>query len=56
MGDGGSVITKGGIVYLINENTEEGSSLITSVRLELRLDVEDECRGYSGEQTSLWPS
>ena len=51
--EGGSVISEGGIVDLVDEDAEECSSLITRVGLELRLDVEAKGRGYGGEQTSL---
>jgi len=50
----GGVITKGGVVNFVDQDTEESSSLIIWVRLELRLDINDECRGDSREQTSLW--
>ena len=53
MWDGGSVISEGGVVDLVDKDAEESGSLLARVRLELRLDVENECRGDSGEQTSL---
>ena len=53
LGNGGSVVTKGGVVNLVNEDSEEGSSLLASVRLELGLDIDDEGGSDSGEQTSL---
>ena len=53
MGKGGSVTSEGGVVDLVDEDAEEGGSLVTRVRLELRLDIEDECGGDGGEQTSL---
>ena len=56
MGKGGSVVPEGGVVDLVDEDAEEGGSLVTRVGLELGLDVEDECRGNGGEQTSLRPS
>ena len=40
--EGGSIVSKGGVVDLVDENTEECGSLITRVGLELRLDVDDE--------------
>ena len=50
---GGSVVSEGGVVDLVDKDVEESNGLITRVGLELRLDVEDEGRGYGGEQTSL---
>jgi len=41
----GGVITKGGVVDLVDEDSEEGGGLLTCVGLELRLDVDDECGG-----------
>ena len=53
--EGGSVVSEGGVVDLVDEDTEESGGLITRVGLELRLDVDDEGRSDGGEQTSLWP-
>jgi len=53
--EGWRVIPEGGVIDLINENTEEGSSLVVWVRLEVRVDLDDECGADSGEQTSLLP-
>ena len=53
--EGGSVVSEGGIVDLVDEDTEEGGGLVTRVRLELGLDVEDEGGRDGGEQTSLQP-
>ena len=53
LGKGGRVVPKGSVVDLIDEDAEEGGGLVTRVRLELRLNIEDECGGDSGEQTSL---
>ena len=47
------VVAKGGVINFIDQDTEQSSSLIIWVRLELGLDVDDECRGDSREQTSL---
>ena len=49
------VVSERGVVDLGDEDTEEGDSLITRVGLELRLDIEDESGGDSGEQTGLLP-
>ena len=51
--EGGSVVSEGGVVNLVDKDAEESDGLITRVGLELRLDVENECRGDCGEQTSL---
>ena len=37
----------------VDEDTEESGRHFVRVWLELRLDVDDECGGYGGEQTSL---
>ena len=55
LGNSGSVATEGSVVNLMDKNSEEGGSLLTRVGLELRLDVDDECGGDGGEQTSLLP-
>ena len=51
--EGRGVVSEGGIVDLVDEDTEEGDSLITRIGLELRLDIDDESRGDGGEKTSL---
>ena len=53
--EGGSVVSERGVVDLVDEDTEEGGSLLTRVRLELRLDIEDERGRDGGEQSSLSP-
>ena len=53
LGNSGNVVTKGGVVDLIDEDSEKGSSLLARVRLKLRLDVDNKCGSYSGEQTGL---
>ena len=53
--EGRRVVSEGSVVDLVDEDAEEGGSLVTRVGLELGLDVEDECGGDSGEQTSLRP-
>ena len=50
---GGRVISEGGVVDLEDENPEESSGLIIGVRPELGVDLDDEGRSHSGEQTSL---
>ena len=54
--EGGSVVSEGGVVNLVDQDAEKSNSLLTSVRPESRLDVEDESRCDGGEQTSLCPS
>ena len=51
--EGGNVVSKGGVVDLVDKDTEESDSLITRVGMKLRLDIEDESRGDCGEQTGL---
>ena len=53
MREGGRVISECSIVDLVDENTEEGDSLLARVGLELRLDTEDESRSDCREQTGL---
>ena len=53
MRDRRNVVTKSGVVYLIDEDTEEGGGLFIRVLLELRLNLDDECRRHCGKQTSL---
>jgi len=54
--EGGNVVAEGGVVDLVDKNTEEGSGLVVWVRLELRVKFDDECGGDGGEQTGLRPS
>jgi len=49
----GSFGTKGGVVDLMDEDSEEGGSFLTRVRLKLRLDIDDECGSDRRKQTSL---
>ena len=49
----GNVVSEGGIVYLVDENTEEGVGLIAGVDLELRLGLGDECGSDCRKQTSI---
>ena len=51
--ESGSVATEGGVVDLVDENTEECGSLLARVGLELGLDIEDESSGDGGEETGL---
>ena len=47
--EGRSVVSERGVVDLVDEDAEEGDSLVTRVGLELGLDVDDECGGDCGE-------
>jgi hypothetical protein len=51
--EGGGVVAEGGVVDLVDENAEKGGGLVVRVRLELGDDLDDECGGDGGEQTSL---
>ena len=53
--EGRNIISEGCIVCLVDQDTEEGSSLVVGVGAKFRLDVDDECGGDGGEQTSLHP-
>jgi hypothetical protein len=47
------VVAEGSVVDLMDKNAEEGGGLVVRVRLELGVDLDDECGGDGGEQTSL---
>ena len=51
--EGGNIFSESGVVGLVDKNTKESNSLFTRIRLELRLDADDESRSDSGKQTSL---
>jgi len=51
--DCGNIIAKGGVVDLVYEDAKESSGLLIWIRLELGIDLDDECVGDSGEQASL---
>ena len=53
--EGWNVIAEGGVVDLVDEDAEESSGFVIWVRLEVRVDLDDECGGDGGEQTSLCP-
>ena len=53
MREGGNVVSKGGVIDLVDENAEESGGLVVGIRLELRTDLDDERRGNSREQSSL---
>jgi len=52
--DRGNVVAESSIVDLVDEDTEESGGLVIGVRLELGVDLDDECGGDGREQTSLY--
>lgn len=53
MGEGWNVVSECRVVHLVYDNPEEGSGLIVGIALELGIDLDDECGGDCGKQTSL---
>jgi len=49
----GDIATEGGIVDLVDQDTKEGGGFFVWIRLELGVDLDDECRRHGREQTSL---
>jgi len=49
-----NVVAGSGVVDLVDEDAEESGGLFTRVWLELGLDLDEECGGHGGEQTSLY--
>ena len=49
------VVSEGGVVKLVDKDTEEGCSYVVRILLEVGVDLDDECGGDGGEQTSLSP-
>jgi len=49
------VAPESGVVYLVDQNTEESGSLFVWVGLELGVDFDDERGSHDGEQTGLPP-
>ena len=47
------VITEGGVVNLVDEDTEESGCPFIRVSLEPGVNLDDECGGHDGEQTTL---
>jgi len=47
--EGWNLVAERGIVDLVDENTEESGGFVVRVRLELRVEVDDECGGDRGE-------
>ena len=53
MWNGRNVTAESGVVDLVDEDAEESSRLFVRVRLELRVDLDDECGSHCGKQISL---
>jgi hypothetical protein len=53
--EGWRVVAEGGVIDLVNKDAEESCSLVVRVWFELGADLDDECGGDGGEQTSLLP-
>ena len=51
--EGRGVVSECSMVYMVNEDPEEGMGLVVGVGLKLRVDLVDECGGDGGEQTRL---
>jgi hypothetical protein len=51
--EGGNVVPEGGVVDLVDKKAEEGGGLVTRVRSQLGVDVDNKGRSYGGEKTSL---
>jgi len=49
----GRIVPEGGVIDLVDKDTEEGGGLVVRVWLEMRVDLDDECGGNGREQTSL---
>lgn len=52
--EGGDIISKGGVIHLVDEDSEERDRLCASVGLKLRIDLDDKCGGDSRKQASLF--
>ena len=48
-----NVAAEGGVVNLVDEDTEEGRGLVVRIRLESGVDLDDEGGGYCRKQTGL---
>ena len=55
MWEGWGVVSERGVVDLVEKNTEEVCGHVVRVLLEVGVDLDDECGGDGGEQTSLSP-
>jgi hypothetical protein len=47
--ESGRVVSERGFINLGDKDTEESGGLLTGVRLELRVDLNNECGGYGRE-------
>jgi hypothetical protein len=53
--EGWRVIAEGGVIDLVDKDTEESGGLVVWVQLKLGIDLDDECGGDGGKQASLLP-
>ena len=53
LGESGNVVSEGGVIYLVDKDTEKGIGFVARVDLELRLGLGDERSGDGRKQTSL---
>jgi hypothetical protein len=51
--ESGNIASESCVVDLVDEDPNEGGGLVTGVRLELGVDLDDERGGNGGKQTSL---
>jgi hypothetical protein len=52
---GRRVVAEGGVIDLVNKDAEESGGLAVRIWFEFGVDLDDECGGDGGEQTSLLP-
>ena len=48
-----NVVAEGGVIQLVNDDTEESGGLFVRVLLELGLDIDNERRCYCRKKTGL---
>jgi hypothetical protein len=41
--ESGNVVSEGGIIDLVNQNTKKGGGLVIGITLELGVDLNDKC-------------
>jgi hypothetical protein len=51
--EGGNVVSEGGVVHLVDEETEESGGLVVRVLLKVGVDLDDECGCDGRKQTGL---
>ena len=51
--EGGNVVAERSVVDLVNEDTQQSSSLVVRSGLELGVDLDDKCGSDGGKQSSL---